>query len=394
MYNNIEFILKFPLLSKNNGIFNSLFSLYKNKGGLILKSKVLMILGNFISILVSAAIFVFTFSLIEEYTVKAFSYGKEFSKKLTDERPYEVVDIVLSRDLSLDEISELLEEKGVIPSALAFKVENMLNGSRGDFLAGTYTVNKNMDHNQLNSVLRAVPSSNNTNEVRAIIREGFTIKDIAEYLESLEVVDAQEFLEAAQNEIFDYPFFIGIPDRDNKLEGYLFPDTYFFLKNSTPRVVINKMLSRFNEIYSHEYIERTQELGLTVDEVVIKASIIEKEVRFSQERARVASVINNRLDMGMELQMCSTILYVLDKRKDRLLEEDLKVQSPYNTYIHSGLPIGPISNPSAECIRAVLYPEDTDYIFFVMKDDETGEHFFTDNYDEFLRAKALYNQKF
>lgn len=359
-----------------------------------MKSKIFVILGSSLSICLSIVIFIITFLLIQNYTLKGFSYGKEFSKSFAEEKPSEIVNITLDKDMSLDEVSKLLEKEGVISNAFVFKIENLLKGYHDKFLAGTYVVNKNMDNNKLNTALRTVINSNTDDDIKAIIKEGFTLKDIAEYLESLEVVDAKEFLEVAKSESFDYYFFNEIPERENRLEGYLFPDTYFFLKDSNPKTVINKILSRFDDIYNEEYIKRADELGMTIDEVIIRASIIEKEVRVNEERKKVASVINNRLNSNMRLEMCSTVLYALDKRKDRLFLDDLKVDSPYNTYIKAGLPIGPISNPGEECIRAVLYPDETNYIYFVVKDEERGDHFFTNNYNEFLNAKDLYNQQF
>ncbi len=152
------------------------------------------------------------------------------------------------------------------------------------------------------------------------------------------------------------------------------------------------MLVRFEDVYFTNYSTLAEEEGLTMDEVIIRASIIESEVMYQGEREKVASVIDNRLNISMPLQMCSTVQYTLDKKRDVITLEDLEIDTPYNTYKYSGLPIGPISNPGEDSIRAVLNHEDTDYLYFVLKDQITGEHFFTSDYNEFLSAKEQYGQ--
>jgi UPF0755 protein len=171
------------------------------------------------------------------------------------------------------------------------------------------------------------------------------------------------------------------------LEGYLFPDTYYVSAEPTPDEVIGKMLTRFDDIFTDEYEQRAAELGLSVDEAVTIASIIEKEVSVDTERPLVSQVIHNRLELGMELEIDATVLYALDKRPDRLLYADLEVDSPYNTYAYGGLPVGPISNPGADSIHAALFPEEGNYLFYVLQDPETGVHFFSDDYQEHLGAQ-------
>jgi len=154
------------------------------------------------------------------------------------------------------------------------------------------------------------------------------------------------------------------------------------------------MLTRFEDIYDAETRAKAAEMGLTMDEVIIIASIIEKEIRRDDERELAASVIFNRLNIGMKLEMDATVLYALGVNKDRLLYADLEIVSPYNTYMYHGLPAGPITNPGKACIDAALNPAETNYIYYVVKDSETGEHFFTSDYNEFLIAKELYTSQF
>jgi UPF0755 protein len=140
-------------------------------------------------------------------------------------------------------------------------------------------------------------------------------------------------------------------------------------------------------MFNFDFRFRAREMGLTMDDVVIIASMIEREVRVPAERPIVAQVIYNRLNLPMRLQIDATVLYALDMHVDRLLYADLETISPYNTYVVDGLPIGPISNPGFDSLRAALYPaEDVSYLFYVLMDRNTGEHFFTNTYEEHLRA--------
>lgn len=336
--------------------------------------------------IISLLIFVVTIQLIYTYTTKAYQYSKDFFSEVGE---ITEVTVVIPQNADVDEVATLLEKKGIIKSAMVFQLESILKSSTNPYPGGEFTLSNKMDINEINSILRVTAKK----DITITIREGYTLKEIGEYLEGKEIVTASEFLEAC-NEEYEYSFLKNLPKRKNRLEGYLFPDTYFISYNAEPKEIINKMLARFEEIYDKEYEERADELGLTMDEVITIASVIEKEVNRSEELPLVASVIYNRLKDNMKLEMCSTVLYVLDKRKDRLLDEDLKVKSPYNTYLNEGLPPGPISNPSKASINAALHPQDSPYLYFVLKDAESGEHFFTSDYAAFLDAKNKYNQKY
>jgi UPF0755 protein len=204
----------------------------------------------------------------------------------------------------------------------------------------------------------------------------------------------QEWLEACANYGATFSFLADVQWRANPLEGYLFPDTYFLPANPTPNDLINRMLNRFIEVFDYEMEERAAELGLTIDQVIIKASIIEKEIRVPHERALCSAIIYNRLRQNRLLEMCSTIIYVLDVPRDRLFFSDLDIVSPYNTYRNPGLPIGPISNPGRAAIHAALYPANVDYLFMVLMDENTGEHFFSNNLNDHNRAKERYGRDF
>ncbi len=348
-----------------------------------------MFLGVFSNIF-SVALFALTIYAIVYFTENFYNLGKSYSTGTVGIDKEFTLEIDKPR--SINDISEVLETNDIILSKWLIIIENLLLGDKNYMVKpGTYELNANMTSNEIMKVLY-----NNQTELATektiIIREGMTIKDIAKYLEENKILEADDFIDVANNGVFDYTFLSDIPQRNNYLEGYLFPDTYRVYAKSTPEQIINKMLFRFQEVYFSEYDALAKSQDLTMDQVITMASIIESEVMYAGEREKVSSVISNRLNQGMPLQMCSTVQYTLDKRRDVITLADLEIDTPYNTYKYGGLPIGPISNPGEMAIRAVLEPADTDYLYFVLKNKETGEHFFTSNYNEFLSAKEKYGQ--
>ena len=205
------------------------------------------------------------------------------------------------------------------------------------------------------------------------IPEGYTYTQIAELLDKKEVAEKETFLKLAKNS-------------EKPWEGYLFPDTYEVPKKYGAENMSKVMLSNFNQIaIENEFTEKAEEIGFSLNEIIILASIIEKEAKFSEEKNKVSSVFYNRLEKGMKLQSCATIQYILETPKEILDENDLKIDSPYNTYLYKGLPPGPICNPGLDSIIAALEPEEEDYLYFVL--GENGKHIFSKTYQEHLRNK-------
>lgn len=338
------------------------------------------------------ACFLATVYFIYYFAVWGFNNGREFLSDALAPKESKEIEVTLPDKASVGQAAKILQERGVIKSALFYQLDVVLTSSRSPYKGGTYVLNTSMDSNQINTALRSVVVK--ANDIKIQILEGYNTNDIAEYLESKGIVKKQDFIDACNNGVFDYAFLNDVPKRENRLEGYLFPDTYFILPDSTPEKIIHKMLTRFEEIYGDEYSAQAAALKLTMDEVVTMASIIEKEVRIPEERANVAEIMNNRLRIKMPLQMCSTIIYILNKKRSFITEEDLKIKSPYNTYLNAGLPPGPIANPGEDAIKAVLSPNKGDLLYFVLKDENTGEHFFTGSYDAFVKAKAEYKQNY
>jgi UPF0755 protein len=205
------------------------------------------------------------------------------------------------------------------------------------------------------------------------IPEGYTCTQIAELLDKKEIAEKETFLKLLE-------------DREKSLEGYLFPDTYEVPKQYGAENMVKVMLSNFNQIaIENKLTDKAEEIGFSMEEIIILASIIEKESKFIEERRRVSSVFHNRLKKDMKLQSCATIQYILEEPKEKLDESDLKIDSTYNTYLYKGLPPGPISNPGLDSIMAALEPAEEDYLYFVL--GENGRHIFSKTYQEHLKNK-------
>jgi len=205
------------------------------------------------------------------------------------------------------------------------------------------------------------------------IPEGFTYKQIAELLYKKEVIDINEFLDLVKN-------------KEKSWEGYLFPDTYEVPKHYGSEKMLDAFLTNFNRmIEKHQIRDLAEKIGYSLNDVIILASIIEKEAKTFEEKKLVSSVFHNRLDIDMKLQSCATIYYILGNTTEKLSDSDLKIDSPYNTYLHKGLPPGPICNPGLDSIKAALEPADEEYLYFVLGKD--GEHLFSKDYSEHLKNK-------
>lgn len=278
-------------------------------------------------------------------------------------------------------IAEKLGEADIIKYTWLFKIQSKAGGYDGNFQPGAATVSSGMSYGQILDLL----ITPNRETARITIPEGYEIKQIAQKLDEAGVVAWQDFYAALNPADYDYPFLQGLPQRDGVMEGYLFPATYEIPEGMTPHDIIDLMLSAFNSQFTQDMYSRASELGMTVDELITMASIIEREAG-EGEKPKVAGVFYNRRNSGMKLQSCATVQYILGERKPVLSIADTKIDSPYNTYMYPGFPIGPICNPGMESINAALYPEATDAYYFVLGKD--GEHIFSATYDEHVAAMS------
>lgn len=306
--------------------------------------------------------------------------------KAYDSSKKDTVNITIESGSTTGDIGSLLEEKGIIESASAFKYFSKFKRYDSKYQAGNYALSPAMKLSEIADIIM----SGKTNNMTLTIPEGYTIYQIADKLASEGLVDKEKFESLLAGGEFDYDFLRGAQKGKNHLEGYLFPDTYAIEYNADERTIIETMLNQFDSIFTDEFKKQAKKMGRSINDIIVVASIIERECRVDEERGKVASVIYNRLKDTMPLQMCSTVQYVLGKQKETLTDADTRISSPYNTYINPGLPPGPICCPGLASIKAALYPEDTDYLYFVVSDKLDGTQKFSSDYNQFLKDKDAY----
>ena len=284
---------------------------------------------------------------------------------------------------TLSTVATKLERAGVIQSALVFKVEARVDGNSDTSIkTGKYTFDPGTDTDAILSKLtagRAVPS------VSVTLPEGLTLPETARTVADGTEIPAGKFEFAARRTDYGYAFLED--EAIETTEGYLFPRRYDFEEGVTAPQVVDRMLGQYLiETEGLDIAGAKGRLNLTEHELVTVASLIEKESANAGERPVIASVIYNRLRKDMPLQIDATIQYALKRPKESLSYADLRVDSPYNTYENTGLPPGPICSPSLQSLQAAMDPARTDNLYYVLKANGE-EHFFTDDYDAFLRAK-------
>ncbi|MBQ7974267.1 MAG: endolytic transglycosylase MltG [Clostridia bacterium] len=285
---------------------------------------------------------------------------------------------IIEEGFTVNRAAAEMKEDDIIKFPLVFRLISRVSRTDTKIKPGRIEITEGMSYFEILDML----SHPDTNLTKVLIPEGLELKEIAAKLSDF--VTEDEFYEALEKD-YNYRFLADIPEREHKLEGYLFPATYEISNSMTAEDIVDMMLKAFDECFKGEYYTRAQQLGMTVDEIVTLASIIERESNSGEDRAKVAGVFYNRLNKNMRLQSCATVQYILKERKAVLSNADTKIESPYNTYLNSGLPLGPIASPGEECIKAALYPEETDALYFVLGAD--GKHIFSATYDEHLSAK-------
>lgn len=299
---------------------------------------------------------------------------------------FTVKDVIITKGDSAEDVVKMLTEEGFIKFAPIYKIYTKWFGYDGQYKAGTFNLNSHMNYKKIATTLTTAPV---IGVKKFTVPEGSELRQIADILQKAEITTAEDFLNVCQTSQFTaYSFLEDLPQRENRLEGYLFPDTYEVEEDEKVSSIVDRMLLRFDNVFKQEYYERAKELGMTVDKIIILASIIEREAVRDDERAIISSVFYNRIKAKEPLQSCATVQYILKERKPILSIEDTQIDSLYNTYIHKGLPVGPIASPGEKSIIAALYPADTKYKFFVSKGTEDGSHVFTKTYDEHLKAST------
>ncbi len=293
-----------------------------------------------------------------------------------DNKSY-VIDVPAGAGAS--KVASLLSNRGIIEYAPLFR---LYAGNKYIFQQGRHTVNSSMTYDELLETFGSYADGGVGDQVEVIIPEGYELVQIAQILEEKGLVSREDFLNEVNYGDFDYDFINIDSEREYRLEGYLYPATYQIYPGTSAHDIIAMMLDAFKTnampVY---YASNTTD---SVDYIVNMASVIEREAANEEEMKTVSSVFNNRLYEGRKLESCATVQYILHERKTVLSTEDTEIDSPYNTYLYKGLPIGPICSPGLAAIKAALYPDDTDYMYFVAAADGS-RNYFSVTYDEHMQ---------
>ncbi len=286
---------------------------------------------------------------------------------------------------SFFEIGDNLERKGIINSSFYFKIYALLSGSFNRFQAGNYIFCTDDNIKNISEIMKRGDIA----QKKITIIEGWNVRDIAEYFESLDLAEEEGFLKKVKSSDFDYLYsFLEEKPKETGLEGYLFPDTYFIPYGADVESVIELMLANFDNKLNDDLKSEIKKQQKSFFDIITIASLIEKEVREYEDKRLVSGIIRKRLKIGMPLQIDATISYITGRRTTAISIAETQIDSPYNTYKHRGLPIGPICNPGIESIKAALYPKESDYLFYLSKPD--GETVFSRNHQEHVAAKNKY----
>lgn len=283
--------------------------------------------------------------------------------------------VVIEESDTMGDIASELKSAGIIEYKTLFQIYCHFSDAREKITAGSYELKTTMDYRAIVAAMGKGSSSRIT--VSVTIPEGYTLRQIFELLEEEGVNTYEKLEEMAANYDYNFSFLKDIPlGEATRLEGYLFPDTYDFYLGEDPKTVLNKMLVNFDSKVTDEMREAAKEKGYSLHEIIIIASMIERETSGTDQKD-IASVIYNRLKSNSfpYLQIDATVQYALPDHKEKLSLEDLEVDSPYNTYVHEGLPKGPISNPGLVAINAALNPSRTSYYYYALGEDGV-HHFF------------------
>ena len=290
--------------------------------------------------------------------------------------------ITINHGESLSIISSKLLKSGIITNEKFFGLATKIMGLEKSIPVGTYQLeNIYINKDIINRLVYGSP------EVKRItLLEGWNIKQVCSHLSKEMGFDYNYLLEI----INDKNFMQSLELESDNLEGYLYPETYYFFDGERESSVIKRLVKEYKKFWSNTNITKADSMNLTQHQIVTLASIIEGEAIYDSERPIISAVYHNRLKKGMKLQADPTVQYIIKDGPRRLLNKDLKIKSPYNTYLYQGLPPGPINSPGFKSLKAALFPDENDYLYFVAKGD--GYHTFSKNEKDHERAKRAFQR--
>ena len=292
------------------------------------------------------------------------------------------VKVIINYGDPLSVITKKLKNKKLISNEMIFNMIAKLNGVENSIPAGTFLISDaNTNIKLINCLVKNSP------QIKKItLLEGWTIKQSINYLAEEMGFDYKNF----EMIISDIDIINDFDINTDNMEGYIYPETYYFFEGQSELSVIKKIINEYKNFWNKENIARAEKLKMTQHEIVTLASIIEGEAIYDSERPIISAVYHNRLNIGMKLQADPTVQYIIKDGPRRLLNKDLKIKSPYNTYLNQGLPPGPINSPGRKSLYAALYPNDNEYLYFVAKGD--GYHTFSKNEKDHEKAKKNFQK--
>ena len=301
----------------------------------------------------------------------------------------EVIDVTIPEDADISDVANILHDNSIISFPGLFVMYGNIKNDNGVFIAGDYSISPAMSYDDLRYAFKPKPV---TGTSWITIPEGYTVDEIITLMVSHGIGTREGYIDVINNYDFDYWFVDQIPENEGRhyrLEGYLFPDTYEFYNSSSEVTVINKLLARFDEVFVQAYRDKAAEIGLSIDQIITIASLIEKEAGTAADYRYVSSVFHNRLNNPgrfPKLESDATTVYAMQLANNGVRPEDVSADeirnfdSPYNSYLHAGLIPGAIANPSASAIRYALYPTESTYFYFIS--DGSGKTYFSSSEGE------------
>lgn len=309
----------------------------------------------------------------------------------------EAVTVVIEEEMTANDVAQMLYENGIIKYPTMYELFIRLKEESTDYLVGEYEISPSMNYGDINDTFTYI--AHTREQVVVTVPEGYTVDQIIDLLLKNGIGTREGFVAAINEFDYEYRFMQGLddldPERTYRLEGYLFPDTYYFFKDASEVAVIDKFLVNFERKVSEEYYERADVLGMSMDDLIILASMIQAEGMTLSDFENISSVFHNRLANPRtypKMQSDATLQYILDKRKTALTASDLQIDSKYNSYKYNGLPPGSICNPGMDAINCALYPAETGYYYFLA--DGRGNTYFSETLEQHdaLKAKYIDNQ--
>lgn len=324
------------------------------------------------------AVVLFIFVIIMVFVI---SYKNAIEKPLNSNESTMLIEV--KQGEGFYDILNKLDKEDKLSNKLLIKVKLAIDKKNIKLREGIYEINTSSSLEEL------ISSLENKSGIKSLIKftipEGYSIEEIGTVLEEKEICSKEEFIKAVQN--YDLPKYVNNSKKKRyNLEGFLYPDTYFVEEGLGAENIVKIMLNRFEDVLNQVKDETKVDIkDEDVEKIITIASMIEKEAKVQKDRPLISSVIYNRLDKNMKLEIDAAVIYALGYHVDVVLNKHLEINSPYNVYKYEGLPAGPIASPGINCIKAAMVPEKTDYLYYILQKDNS--HYFTNSYDDFLKKK-------